>query len=287
GNFIWAKRAVSEGFDVEKVKVSATLSGGVAVFGEATGRLSFEDGTTIQGKMDDSELFLVHYDADGNLMWVNQLGNTPENVRMGGIDVNDAGNLLVNGSFEGSMVLQNTTLQSAGKSDVFVAQFASNGSLQWARSEGSVLGEYAAAITAVKNTNQVAYTGRFYGSPMIEGQQLEAKSDKGNNYVVGFGGRSTKQSQIDISNTTSLKRIYPNPFQNNFIIELSAAKEETTIVHLYDIQGKLILENSYDLVKGYNSIEVRPNTLSNGLYLLEVIYGNNQSMTTKLNRVGK
>ena len=284
GELIWAKRAVSNGFEVEKVKVATTLSGGVAVFGEVEGGLVFEDGTTIQGSANNKELSLAVYEADGTLLWVNQLGNTPDEIRMGGIDVDDNGYIVINGSFGGSATIGNTTLQSAGGMDIFVAQFTPDGSLLGAKAEGAVQSEFAADITAVKNTNHIAYTGRFYGAPIIEGQQLQAGNDKGSSYVVGFGTSSTKQALVL---NTSLKRIYPNPFNDNFLVEISAARKEAIVIHLYDVQGKLILQKNFDLAKGYNALNIDANSAGNGLYLLEVIYDDGTSVTKKLNRIGK
>jgi hypothetical protein len=78
-----------------------------------------------------------------------------------------AGNLYVAGGFNGTVDFDPGTgvvnLTSAGKADIFVAKYAPNGALIWAKGMGGTDGEGASAI-AVDASGNVLTTGSFSGT---------------------------------------------------------------------------------------------------------------------------
>lgn len=84
-----------------------------------------------------------------------------------------SGNILVAGSFGGTINLGGTTLSSAGGDDVFVAKFAPSGQLLWAKSFGDGNVQTAAGIGVDANGN-VYVTGNFKGGINFGGGTLSA-----------------------------------------------------------------------------------------------------------------
>ena len=71
----------------------------------------------------------------------------PQTAGIKGYAVDFSGNSYVTGSFEGQATFGNIKLNSAGGSDIFVAKYDNNGSVQWAVSEGGSGMDAGNAIT--------------------------------------------------------------------------------------------------------------------------------------------
>jgi hypothetical protein len=87
------------------------------------------------------------------------------------VSFDKSGNILLAGSFAGSLNLGGTTLTSAGMEDVFVAKFNSGGQLLWAKQFGDGQVQTSAGIGADTNGN-VYVTGNFKGSINFGGGAL-------------------------------------------------------------------------------------------------------------------
>ena len=92
--------------------------------------------------------------ADGILAWAKPAGGTGSDVSHGIASLAD-GSFLVTGSFEGATTFgpgetHQTTLVSAGESDIFIARYNADGTLAWARRAGGVhaCGAYGVAALA-------------------------------------------------------------------------------------------------------------------------------------------
>lgn len=84
-----------------------------------------------------------------------------------------SGNILLAGSFSGTINLGGTTLTSAGMDDAFVAKFTPAGQLLWAKRFGDGQVQVASGIGADANGN-VYVTGNFKGSINFGGSALNA-----------------------------------------------------------------------------------------------------------------
>lgn len=63
---------------------------------------------------------------------------------------------------------------------------------------------------------------------------------------------------------------YPNPSNGNYTIELNAEKNETISISLFDINGKLISQNNWNVIQGTNTIHPTWNNLATGIYILKI-----------------
>lgn len=96
------------------------------------------------------------------------------NVQTGSaVTYDKSGNILLVGSFGGSINLGGTTLTSAGSDDLFVAKFSPLGQLMWAKSFGDGAVQTGSGIGVDANGN-IYVTGNFKGSINFGGGALNA-----------------------------------------------------------------------------------------------------------------
>ncbi|MEY3085008.1 MAG: hypothetical protein RL037_1188, partial [Bacteroidota bacterium] len=79
-------------------------------------------------------------------------------------------------------------------------------------------------------------------------------------------------------NTLTYASIYPNPFENELIVDLSAVTEQVTEITLLDITGKVV--KSIKAVEN-TSATLDMSNLASGLYHV-VVSGNNSSITRRI-----
>jgi large repetitive protein len=67
--------------------------------------------------------------------------------------------------------------------------------------------------------------------------------------------------------------VYPNPGNGQFRINYSIEKNGTVQLQLFDVTGRVAKQQTLQVVKGNNSIEVEAGTLPKGVYLLKLTAG--------------
>jgi Ricin-type beta-trefoil lectin domain-like/Secretion system C-terminal sorting domain/Tectonin domain len=72
--------------------------------------------------------------------------------------------------------------------------------------------------------------------------------------------------------TASQLRLYPNPAQEQFTLEIKLDAPQKTILNISDITGKVVLQRNLELVKGANQVQVElERSLPNGIYTVQVV----------------
>jgi hypothetical protein len=175
-NWVWAKRDNGIGTEGGNA-VTTDPYGNVYVTGTFTSP-TITYGTTTLTKLHTTsgELFIVKYDASGNVVWLK--GTTSSDKTIPTSIVTDAtGNVYVAGFFFGTkLILGTDTLVNADNSghteDIFLVKYSSSGSLIWAKSAGStgIDRAYSVAIDASGNayiTGQFAAPNLIFGSTTL------------------------------------------------------------------------------------------------------------------------
>lgn len=72
-------------------------------------------------------------------------------------------------------------------------------------------------------------------------------------------------------------KTFPNPMQNQFSLELDAWSDGDVEVILFDINGIPVLQQTYPVLEGKQTISIETPNLINGTYLLHANY---QSLST-------
>lgn len=92
--------------------------------------------------------------------------------------------------------------------------------------------------------------------------------------LQGFGVKNA-----EVSNITSLEnsiQLYPNPIVDETTLFLDFVKEQKVIVSLIDIHGKeVIKDGEKNFGPGQHQVLLNTSSLSNGIYFVKVISGNN------------
>jgi beta-propeller repeat-containing protein len=171
---LWAKRAGGTGSNDVATGTAVDGSGNIYVTGIFQGSATFGLGeanqtTLISAGSDD--MFVAQYSSSGVLLWAKRAGGTGLD-RGVGIAVDGLGNIYVAGIFQGSATFglgeanQTTLTSSGGSDDIFVAQYDSSGTLQWAKGAGGTGSDRGAGI-AVDGLGNSYVTGWFNGTAMF------------------------------------------------------------------------------------------------------------------------
>ena len=156
-NPIWV-RTISNENDLSALDVSISPSGGISVGIFHRGMIEIED-KIIPGS-DGLSLALLHYDENGNLIWVNGILSPTGIEPFGGMCYSAEGYLHVTGTFVGSILFFEEH-NSVGEADIFVAQLnGTDGNFTWTSFAGST-GEDWSNDCAIDSTGKVHIVGQF------------------------------------------------------------------------------------------------------------------------------
>jgi len=174
GNLLWVKQAAGPGFTFGG-GITTDGSGNSIVAGRFNGTVDFGDTTlTSVGSRD---IFIAKYDSDGNFLWVEQGGTTDpfssgENI----IATDGLGNIFVTGHFIGMATFGDTTLTSAGGSDIFIAKYDGDGNFLWIEQAGGTISDQAVGIATDGLGNSIV-TGFFFGTATFGDTTLSSAGD--------------------------------------------------------------------------------------------------------------
>ncbi|HZV11835.1 MAG TPA: SBBP repeat-containing protein, partial [Candidatus Kapabacteria bacterium] len=114
-------------------KVAVDSSGNVYTIGWFPGTISF--GSINLTSAGDWDVFLVKYNAVGNLLWAKRYGGSGKEEGLG-LTIDKNGNLYIAGYFMGTTTFGSYTVTSRGDRDIFIAKCDSNGNVIWFVSDG-------------------------------------------------------------------------------------------------------------------------------------------------------
>lgn len=175
GNFLWAKSLDADttlGDAVFPRSVSTDASGNFYIAGDFIGTIDFNPDTVASYKFTSSveNGFLLKLAADGSFQWAKQIGGVDGNSLINSynyanaVAADGASNVLLAGSFMGSITMGSTTLASNGYSDIFIAKLDSSGNYLWAKNIGNSWDGDRANRVTVDAANNVYVTGTYKGA---------------------------------------------------------------------------------------------------------------------------
>ncbi|MCS7177606.1 MAG: SBBP repeat-containing protein, partial [Candidatus Kapabacteria bacterium] len=120
------------------------------------------------------DVFLVKYDANGNVLWAARMAGTSTDI-VYNLAVDANGNSYLTGYFSSSTTFfsagstTGTTLPAVGSGvEAFVAVYNTNGVFQWARAIGGSSSEYGYGV-GVDQSGNVYVSGYYYSNPIYVG----------------------------------------------------------------------------------------------------------------------
>lgn len=88
---------------------------------------------------------------------------------------------------------------------------------------------------------------------------------------VDKDGRYMYTNTITVNTKNAAATVYPNPFVSQLQIDMTVAAAQKTIIIITDMQGRIIINKTWNLLKGRNSnIVSEVKNMSTGVYIVEV-----------------
>ncbi|MDI1478028.1 hypothetical protein [Polyangium sp. y55x31] len=162
-NAKWSVKLGDDALLQRAYAVAVGPSGEIAVTGTFAGSITIAD-TTLTS-LTSVDAFLVVFEPEGALRFAKKLGDTTGGDQIGmGVAFDAAGNVVVTGSFDGSIDFGAGPIPSAGTADVFVAKYAgADGALLWAKTEGDAEAQRGFGIAALPDSRMLL-SGGFAGT---------------------------------------------------------------------------------------------------------------------------
>lgn len=198
-------------------KIAKDNTGNIYIAGSfKNGLLLGSHNYTSYGKED---IYIVKYSPSGQLLWSKHLGSKGVDDCTG-ISLDPYDNLYVTGNYSDTFKTENETFPSNGHTDIFIAKYNKDGSLEWIKSQGNQFRDYSYDIVAdnfgnfyltgtistdsshLKLINYVfdnkdtllTKGGMFYAKYKANGDLIWAKMNGSNNYS------NSKPSSITLDN---------------------------------------------------------------------------------------
>ncbi len=205
GNVLWAKGNTRGGFNNGGqlwCGVAVDGSGNCLVAGNySTDSIRFDWSALANsgGFSTTSDVFLLKYDRDGNLVWARSGGGGGDNDIATGVGVDRSGNcymvgwFLSGGIWFGSTGAVNTSF-GGGFADMFIVKYDTNGNDLWTQSAGGINNDYAAGV-AVDSSGNSYVTGYYYSATMQFGtttlSNVDGSAATADLYIAKYGPSST------------------------------------------------------------------------------------------------
>jgi hypothetical protein len=170
GSWVWSKTIGGSGYDQGNA-IAADGSGNVfatGYIGAAAGGVDFGGGPLVSAGLYD--VFLAKYSAAGQYLWAKRFGGTGNDTGLA-VSTDSAGNVIIAGTFEGTVDFGGGALSSAGLRDIFVAKYSATGQHLWSKRFGSSGDEVGYGV-AVDSAGDVVLSGKFQNSVSFGGTTL-------------------------------------------------------------------------------------------------------------------
>lgn len=179
-------------------------SGAIAVVGDFTAGLDLSTlGGALHQSKGDWDIFVVELDDAGLQTWSRTYGD-PSPQTTAGVAIDGQDNVVVAGSFFGTLAFDSGAVPSAGGQDVYVAKLDSSGNGLWANGYGDSQAQQLVDV-AIDSLGDVVVTGAFNG--MIGFGPATLHSAGSNDVFVakldGQGGSKWSQRFGDAESQTS------------------------------------------------------------------------------------
>ena len=153
GSVAWAKSGGGTGDDHGNA-VAALPDGACVIAGQFDQNATFE-GVPLASSTDAA--FIARYEADASLGWVQQVASIDASEALGAAGLPD-GSVVVTGSYGSTAHFGPSgeiTLTEVDKSDVFVARYAADGQIAWAKSAGGPSSDEGTCVAAFGNGSSI------------------------------------------------------------------------------------------------------------------------------------
>lgn len=188
GNVLWAKRVGGSNYDTGS-DICIDVSGNVYLTGHfGSSSITFGSITLTNTNLGSEDMFVVKYDASGNVLWAKSAGGMNSDYGIG-ISTDISGNVYVTGGFQSpSITFGSTTFTNAGICDMYVVKYDGSGNVLWAKSTSSATSTDAGHSISTDVLGNVYVTGYFQSSSITFGSITLTNAHSGweEMYVVKY-----------------------------------------------------------------------------------------------------
>ena len=189
------------------------------------------------------DLFLVKYDANGNVLWAKSIGGTKDE-RDYSVATDNTGSPCVTGYFSSdNLIVGSDTLkiQDSTGANTLLVKYNTNGNALWAKNAGGNLNDYSASV-AVDRSGNIFTTGSFSSPTLIFGS--DTLTNIGNNikyeyFDMFLAKANSTLGVLELRNSPGLL-IYPNPATDRIAIEIPVEKTGS-IISIVDLEGRQVI----------------------------------------------
>lgn len=183
GNVLWAKSSGGTYADIA-IRCVTDSYGNIIVVGKYFGS-SLTFGTTTITHEGGGDIFLVKYDASGNVLWASGSGGTGLDEAWA-CNTDNNGNIFVTGPFcSPTITFGTTTLTNAGGEDVYIVKYGPDGNTIGAISVGGSGND--SGWTICPDSNGDFFVAGFFDSPEISfGTTTLLNSGTGDAFIVKY-----------------------------------------------------------------------------------------------------
>jgi len=261
GNVLWATSTGETSSD-ESNSVATDTSGNIFITGYFYGStISFGSTTLTNTIIGFGDIFLVKYNAIGNVVWAKSEGGNGTDWGCS-VAVDISGNSYLAGWYSGSTTIIDTiTLASTGSPDISISKYDTNGNVLWAKGAGGNSSDraYSAAVDA---SGAVYLAGGFYSPSINFGGTTLLNTNSTGDSVDVFLTKLNSSNGINESISLSAISLYPNPAADIMTIETP----QKATFEILSIHGQLI--KTFETYNTKTNIDV--SALPAGMYIVEV-----------------
>lgn len=162
GNVLWAKSAGGGPDEAQGISVAVDASGNAYLTGGCISSTIIFGSDTLKN-VGGLSIFLVKYDASGNVFWAkNSTG--ADNAVVNAIAVDAVGNSYMTGTFNSPIIIFDyDTLKNIGDKNIFFVAYDPTGNVIWAKSAGGTYEDEGYSV-AVDSAGDAYFTGAFTSS---------------------------------------------------------------------------------------------------------------------------
>ena len=173
GDHLWSERfgsSTMDGFDRESgLGIAVDATGNLVVTGRFNGTIDFGGGPLISAG--DPDIFLLKLSGAGDHLWSKCFGGAANAEAGNAVAVDDANDIVVTGSFNGTVDFGRGPLTSSNL-DIFLAKYDQNGTCLWSRRFGGPSSTDSGRGIVVDGNGNIVITGNFIGSVDFGGGAL-------------------------------------------------------------------------------------------------------------------
>ena len=268
GDLLWAKSAGGANSDgatsvctdtATNVYVAGYLYSSTATFGSTT--------VTNDAMGTTTAIFLAKYASDGTVFWAKSTGGL-QSDQANSVSADASGNVYMTGTFRSDSInLGGTTLTKTGyNNDIFLAKYATDGSVYWAKSAGGTTGigsDYATSVVA-DVSGDVYVAGFFYSSNIVFDSILLPNDSTGtSNIFLAKYNTVTGLPNGIIDNVF----LYPNPANTSIVIKPDGVPAGEYEISFCSLIGKEVLKRKICCGETLINVEALPA----GVYFVRVL----------------